>query len=159
MKEFWKISHIRKKNDGDNNDDGLAVDGENGLRWVSKEAKKVHDDVEALQLQSLSENGVTLSYDEANARVTGPRAGYIRGRGAGPKPVSSSTRARDKEKDDARDKQLADAKKEADEARREADEARREADEANKKVENLQGQLDQFKKNMEAMVNQMMRNR
>ncbi|KAM7515743.1 hypothetical protein LguiA_005326 [Lonicera macranthoides] len=104
MKEFWKISHIRRKKDGDNDDDGLAVDGEDGLRWVSNEAKKVHDDVEALQLQSLSENGVTLNYDEAYARVTGPRAGYIRGRGAGPKPVSSSARAIDKEKDDARDK-------------------------------------------------------
>ncbi|KAM7486158.1 hypothetical protein LguiA_002167 [Lonicera macranthoides] len=56
----------------------------------------------------------------------------ILGREAGPKPVSISARALQKEKDNKRDKQLA-------EARREVDEARREADEANKKVEHLQG--------------------
>ena len=42
MKQFWKTTRTRKKKDGDDVEDGLDVDGEDGLRWVNKEAKKVY---------------------------------------------------------------------------------------------------------------------
>ncbi|KAM7489859.1 hypothetical protein LguiB_027343 [Lonicera macranthoides] len=81
--------HPRKKKDGDNVEDGLDVDGEDGLRW---------EDVEDLQLKYLSETGVPLDDDEAFKQVLGYRSGYIRGRGAGPKSISSSIRAKKKRK-------------------------------------------------------------
>ncbi|KAM7462156.1 hypothetical protein LguiA_030277 [Lonicera macranthoides] len=81
-----------------------------------KEAKKVYDYVEALQIQPQSKSGVTMDEDQVFPQVLGHISINICGRGAGPKPVSSSTRAREKEKDNAGDKQVVDARREADEA-------------------------------------------
>lgn len=44
--------------------------------------------------------------DQVFSQVLGHISSHIRGRGAGPKPVSSSTRAREKEEDNPRDKWL-----------------------------------------------------
>ncbi|KAM7466222.1 hypothetical protein LguiB_013784 [Lonicera macranthoides] len=49
MKSFWKITRTRKKKDG--------ADGEG---WVSKEAKKLYEDVEALQIKLQLKSGVIM---------------------------------------------------------------------------------------------------
>ncbi|KAG5563004.1 hypothetical protein RHGRI_005672 [Rhododendron griersonianum] len=149
-KAFYKVkNHLKKKNDGVNPDlpeTWKKIHYSEKRKCWTDGSETVYKKLKDVQDQAMANGSVPLTDEELSCTIFGPKPGYIRGLGHGPKPsltksgqTSRAQLIRDAE--EAREETTA-AQKKCEEALVEATQARKNIDPLVETIANMQSQLN-----------------